>query len=78
MDRPLDRKPALPLLARFAILALLVGTFAVSCGGTAAEQRAENGPQGGSGEEQASADLEHPSLGDENAPVVLTEYADYQ
>jgi protein-disulfide isomerase len=23
-------------------------------------------------------DLEHPSLGDEDAPVVLTEYADYQ
>ncbi len=56
-------------------LALLIGAFAVSCGGTAAEQGAE--PQYG-GEEQASVELEHPALGDENAPVVLTEYADYQ
>jgi hypothetical protein len=53
----------------FASLALLVGAFAVSCGGTTAEQGAEP---------QASADLDHPSLGDTNAPVVLTEYADYQ
>ena len=59
----------------FASLALLVGTFVVSCGGTAAEQGAE--PQDGS-EEQASVDLDHPTLGDANAPVVLTEYADYQ
>jgi hypothetical protein len=53
----------------FASLALLVGAFAVSCGGTTAEQGAEP---------QASADLGHPSLGDANAQVVLTEYADYQ
>jgi hypothetical protein len=55
--------------AGLALLALLVGAFAVSCGGTAAEQGAEP---------QASADLDHPSLGGANAPVVLTEYADYQ
>jgi hypothetical protein len=55
--------------AGLALLALLVGAFAVSCGGTTAEQSAEP---------QASADLDHPSLGDANAPVVLTEYADYQ
>ncbi len=59
----------------FVGLALLIGAFAVSCGGTAAEQGAE--PQDG-GEEQASVELGHPALGDENAPVVLTEYADYQ
>ena len=55
--------------AGLALLALLVGSFAVSCAGTTAEQGAEP---------QASADLDHPSLGDANAPVVLTEYADYQ
>ena len=55
--------------AGLALLALLIGAFAVSCGGTGAEQPAEP---------QASADLDHPSLGNENAPVVLTEYADYQ
>ena len=61
--------------AGFALLALLIGAFAVSCGGTAAEQGAE--PQDG-GKERASVELDHPALGDENAPVVLTEYADYQ
>jgi hypothetical protein len=55
--------------AGLALLALLVGAFAVSCGGTVAEQPAEP---------QASADLDHPTLGAEDAPVVLTEYADYQ
>jgi hypothetical protein len=48
---------------------------AVSCGGPAGEQRAED-PVGD--EPQGGADLGHPSLGDENAPVVLIEYADYQ
>ena len=60
--------------ARFALLALLIGAFAGSCGGTAAEQGAE--PR--DGEEWASVELDRPTLGDENAPVVLTEYADYQ
>lgn len=55
--------------AGLLLLALLAGAFAVSCGGTVAEQPAEP---------QASADLDHPTLGAENAPVVLTEYADYQ
>ncbi len=73
--RPEIGRPAWPLLAGLlAGLALLV-LAAVSCGGTAGEQGAE--PQAG-GQEQASVDLDHPSLGDENAPVVLTEYADYQ
>jgi protein-disulfide isomerase len=55
--------------AGFVLLVLLVGALAVSCGGTTAEQGAEP---------QASADLDHPSLGNANAPVVLTEYADFQ
>ena len=61
-----------PLLAA---LMLNVFVVAVSCGGAAGEQRAEE-PAGD--EEQAAVDLGHPSLGDEGAPVVLTEYADYQ
>ena len=67
-----------PLLAGLALLVLAT----VSCGGVAGEQRTEEPSgkesQAGSGGEQAAVDLEHPSRGDENAPVVLTEYADYQ
>ncbi len=59
---------------------VLLAIFAVSCGGSNAEQRAEAPSENESAgsEEQAAVDLEHPSLGDEDAPVVLTEYADYQ
>ena len=82
MNCPFDRKrPIWPLLANFALFGLLV-LVTVSCGGASGEQSAEgpakDEPQAGSDEEQAAADLEHPTLGDENAPVVLTEYADYQ
>jgi hypothetical protein len=54
--------------------------FAVSCGGSNAKQHAEapSGNESTKTEEQAGVDLEHPSLGDEDAPVILTEYADYQ
>jgi protein-disulfide isomerase len=60
-------------------LALLALT-AISCGSPSAEQRAEEpaGDKPAGDEEQATVDLEHPSLGDEGAPVVITEYADYQ
>lgn len=71
------RKMRLWLLrAGFALFALV----AVSCGSPGAEQRAEDptGDEPAGGEEQAAVDLGHPSLGDEGAPVVLTEYADYQ
>jgi hypothetical protein len=56
-----------------ALIALLVGTFAVSCG--SGGQRAE-APAGD--EPEAAVYGEHPSLGDEGAPVVMTEYADFQ
>ncbi len=59
------------LLAGLALVALLA---AVSCGGTAGEQRAE----GSATDVRAAADLEHPSLGEEGAPVVLVEYSDLQ
>ncbi len=80
-----------PLLAGLVLSLLLV---AVSCGGTAGEQRADGSAEGepaedesqtgteksqsGTAEEQAEADLENPSLGSESASVVMTEYADYQ
>ncbi len=56
------RRLAWPLLA------------AVSCGSAGGEQRAG----GSAGDEQAAVDLEHPSLGEEGAPVVLVEYSDLQ
>jgi protein-disulfide isomerase len=56
-------------------LTLVTLLAAVSCAGTAKEERTEdpagNGPHAGT-------DLDHPSLGDEDAPVALIEYADYQ
>jgi len=55
-----------------ALVALLVGTFAISCGGSG-EQRAE-----APAEDEPEAAVEYPSLGDEGAPVNMTEYADFQ
>ena len=75
-----------PLLAGLVLIVLLA---AISCGGAAGEQRAKETAE----DEQASversqaqteepqgagAGLGHPSLGEEEAPVVITEYADYQ
>jgi protein-disulfide isomerase len=76
------------------ILAALVATLVAGCGGAGSggssqapdEQQAsrsavpseqKTGGTGSSG--QASGEwLGHPALGDADAPVVLTEYADYQ
>jgi len=58
-----------------ALFALLVGIFAISCGGASGKQRAET-PAGD--ESEAAVDIEYPNLGDEGAPVVMTEYADFQ
>ncbi len=60
-----------PLLAGLALVALLA---AASCGSAGGEQRTG----GSAGDEQAVVDLEHPSLGEEGAPVVLVEYSDLQ
>jgi hypothetical protein len=65
------RRPAWLLFAALALMALLA---AVSCGSAGGEQRGV-GPSGG---EQAVANLENPSLGEEDAPVVLVEYSDLQ
>ena len=74
-----------PLLSGLVLIVLLAG---VSCGGVAGEQRAKENAedeqasversQAETGETQAGAALGHPSLGNEDAPVVITEYADYQ
>ena len=79
-------RPAWPLLAGLALLALFV---TVSCGGTSGkqstkdtadnEQASADKLQVGTKEPQeAGQDLGHPSLGEEDAPVVMTEYADFQ
>ena len=65
------RRSAWPLLAGLMLVALLA---AVSCGASG-KQGAKDPTGDGS---QASVDLEHPSLGEEDAPVVLVEYSDYQ
>ena len=80
------RRPAWPLLAGLALLALFV---AVSCGGMTGKQSTKDTAdnqqasadklQVGTKEPQeAGQDLGHPSLGEEDAPVVMTEYADFQ
>ncbi len=82
--RHYGESPAWLTLAVLSLFGLLI-LAAVSCGG-AGEQRAEeptedetqSGSGAGSDGEQAAVDLDHPSLGDANAPVVLTEYADFQ
>jgi hypothetical protein len=72
---PFNRRSRLwLLLAEFALFSLLVGSFAVSCGGTIVEQRAEKAAE----DDDPQATVEHPSLGDQGAPVVMTEYADFQ
>ena len=65
---------------RLAALAVFVLALAASCGGAsgggqqAAEESAEEGAP--AGEEQGALGRE--PLGEADAPVVLTEYADYQ
>jgi hypothetical protein len=80
-----SKRPAWPLLAGLALVALLA---AVSCGGAGKQSTEDPGGDGprasadksraASEEPQAGTDLEHPSLGDEDAPVLMIEYADFQ
>ena len=67
------------LLACLGLVALLV--FISACGGGAGSQRAEEKPlkEVASAEtREAGAHLGSPSLGDEDAPVLMVEYADFQ
>ena len=79
--QPNGKRPAWPLLAGLALVALLAGVAAVSCSSPAQEQQRAEEPVGDelkTEESQARADPEHPSLGEKNAPVLMIEYADYQ
>ena len=78
--RPNGEGSAWLLLAGLALVTLLAGVAAVSCSGPVQEQRAEEpvGDKLKTEEPQARANLEHPSLGERNAPVLMIEYADYQ
>jgi hypothetical protein len=64
-----------PLLAALVLIVLLAGG---SCGGAASEQRAKETAEDEQASVVAGAGLGHPSLGEEGAPVVITEYVDYQ
>ena len=78
-ERSKRRRTVRPLLASLGLVALLV--FISACGG-AGSQRAEEEPSkevaSVETQEAAGADLGNPSLGDEDAPVLMVEYADYQ
>jgi hypothetical protein len=66
-----EQRPAWPLLVGLMLATLLAVVSCSAFGKQGAKAPAGDGSQ-------ASVDLKHPSLGEENAPVVLTEYADYQ
>ena len=69
------------LLTSLGLVALLVFISACGGGGGAGNQRAEEKPSkevASAETREAGADLGSPSLGDEDAPVVMMEYADYQ
>ncbi len=84
------RRRVRPLLASLGLVALLV--FIPACGGGGAgSQRAEEEPAKEEAQAtvqksevaseeagEAGTELGNPSLGDEDAPVVMIEYADYQ
>ena len=82
--RSKETRATWPLLAGLMLIVLLA---AVSCG-AAGEQRGTETvedkqasverSQAETEEPQAGVALGHPTLGDEDAPVVITEYADYQ
>ncbi len=85
-----ERQPQ-PLFARVLFIALisLVAMIFVGCGNQVSGTGGKDGSSQSSGQkktqsakkEQASeagGKLEHPALGDKNAPLVMVEYGDYQ
>lgn len=71
------KRPPWPIVA----LVVLLAGLAVSCGGAAGSGGTPASDESGSaraGAEQAQTPLGAPSLGEEDAPVVVTEYSDYQ
>ena len=74
------RGRALVSLPLFAAFALLVVALAASCGGASGSGGGQQ-PAGGDEQDAPVAEdqaLGREPLGDANAPVVLTEYGDYQ
>ena len=88
------RGPKRPFLALLILLAALLaascggagegsGAAPAGDGGRAAQPEApateaSKAEETRDGEKQARADQGHPALGEEGAPVVMVEYADYQ
>jgi len=61
------------------IFAALVTTILAGCGGAGSVGSSEQKTEGaGSSGQARSGRLGHPALGSPDAPVVLTEYSDYQ
>ena len=71
------------------ILAVLAATFAIGCGAGSggsssssaerqAPEKADSTNQKGEGSGSSGGRLGHPALGAADAPVVMTEYSDYQ
>ena len=69
-------KSAWPLLAGVVLVAVLAGGAVIFLGGTPGQREQAAGPDGG-GSSPASR-LEHPALGDADAPVTMIEYSDFQ
>jgi hypothetical protein len=70
----------LPLILAVALAAVLLSGERHRSAGQEQQPLAEERPSGGRGEQasQSHAALGHPSLGDADAPVVMTEYGDFQ
>jgi hypothetical protein len=67
----------LPLIALIAVAAIVLSGG--GDGASAPESRPQDsGDEGGAGSAPGSAGLGTPALGSKDAPVVLTEYSDYQ
>ena len=80
VGRHKSRRTSRSLLATVAVLAL---ALAASCGGQSGsggggQPAVQTAGEGGGEAPAAEQAVGRPALGDANAPVVLTEYGDYQ